>query len=84
MLGYVLWDKYFVETQGSTVQSNVLFQENKLNMLLKKNGCMSSGKRNNHIKTNYLLFVDNIEWRELWIQHCPMEQMWFDVLNKEK
>ena len=29
MLGYVLWDKYFIEAQGCTVHSNLLFQDNK-------------------------------------------------------
>ena len=75
MLGYVLWDKYFVETQGSTVQSNVLFQENKLTMILEKNGVISNGKRTKYIKDCYLLIVDEIEKRELEIQHFAMEHI---------
>ena len=34
ILGYVIWGKYFIESQGYAVQRNVLFQDNKLTMLL--------------------------------------------------
>ena len=75
MLGYVLWGKYFIESLGYTVQSNVLFQENKLTMILEKNGVISNGKRTKYIKDCYLLIVDEIEKRELEIQHFAMEHI---------
>ena len=82
MLGYVLQGDYLIESQGYTVHSNVLFQENISAMLLENNVRMSSGKGTKHIKARYFLIVDKIQKRELDIQHFPLDQMWDGVLNK--
>ena len=84
ILCYVLWGNYFIEAQGYTVQSNVLFQENKLTMLLENNGRISSGKSTKHISARCFLIVDNIEKRGLEIQHYPTKHIWDDVLNNPK
>ena len=42
VLGMILWCKYFMETQGYTIESNVLYQDNKSTILLAKNGRMSA------------------------------------------
>ena len=58
MLGYVLWGEYFTESLGYTVHINVLFQDNKLTMVLENNDGISNGKRNKYIKDSYFLIVD--------------------------
>ena len=63
MLGYVLWGEYFTESLGYTVHINVLFQDNKLTMVLENNDGISNGKRNKYIKDSYFLIVDEIEKR---------------------
>jgi hypothetical protein len=46
----ILWARYFIESQGYTVEENVLYQENKSTILLANNGRWSSSKRTKHIK----------------------------------
>ena len=40
MLGMIMWCKYFMEAHGYTIESNVLYQDNKSTILLVKNGRM--------------------------------------------
>ena len=37
-LGIILWTKYFMEAQGYTIDTNILFQDNKSTILLATNG----------------------------------------------
>ena len=39
-----------MEEQGYTIETNVLYQDNKSTILLDKNGRMSAGKNSKHIK----------------------------------
>jgi hypothetical protein len=43
-LGRMLWCEYFMEAQGHTIKINILYQDNKSNILLAKNDSMSTGK----------------------------------------
>ena len=36
VLGMMMWCKYFLESQGYTVESNILYQDNKSTILLAK------------------------------------------------
>ena len=49
-LGIILWTKYFMEAQGYTIGTNILFQDNKSTILLATNGRQSVGKKSKHIK----------------------------------
>ena len=60
VLGMMMWCKYFMESQGYTVESNVLYQDNKSTILLAKNGRMSAGKNSKHIKNRFFLVSDKI------------------------
>ena len=46
-----MWCKYFMEAQGDTIESNGLYQDRKLTILLAENGRISAGKNIRHIKT---------------------------------
>ena len=59
----VIWGKYFIESNGYTLHSIVLFQDNKSTMIMKNDGCVSSRKRNKHTKARYLLIVDKNDKR---------------------
>ena len=48
-----MWCKYFMEDQGYTIESNVLYQDNKSTILLSKNGRISAGKNSRHIKIGF-------------------------------
>ena len=59
-LGLMMWTKYFIELQGYSIDSNILFQDNQSTILLAKNGRSSAGKKSNHIKNCYLLITDKV------------------------
>ena len=60
VLGMILWCKYFMESQGYTIESNVLYQDNKSTILLAKNGRMSAGKNSKHIKNRFFLITNKV------------------------
>ena len=57
-LPQILWNRYFMESQGYN-EDNILFQDNKSAILLKKNGKTSSTKRTKHIKVSYFFTGQN-------------------------
>jgi hypothetical protein len=83
-LPHILWCRYFIESQGYTVEQNILFQDNKSTILLATNGRWSSSKRTKHIKSRYFFVKDKIDQGELEVQHMPTDKMWCDMLTKPK
>ncbi|KAL3804532.1 hypothetical protein HJC23_002571 [Cyclotella cryptica] len=83
-LPWILWARYFIETQGYTMEQNILFQDNKSTILLAKNGRWSSSKRTKHIKLRYFFIKDKVDSGEVDIRYVPTEQMWSDILTKPK
>ena len=82
VLGMILWCKYFMEAQGYTIESNLLYQDNKSTILLAKNGRMSAGKNSRHIKNRCFLITDKVAQGDLSIQHKGTKDMWADVNTK--
>ena len=82
VLGMILWCKYFMEAQGYTIESNLLYQDNKSTILLAKNGRMSAGKNSRHIKNRFFLITDKVAQGDLSIQHKGTKDMWADVNTK--
>ena len=78
----MMWGRYFIEAQGYTVEHNILYQDNKSNILLATNGRSSSSKRTKHIKHIYFLIKDLVDKGDVEILHAPTEEMWRDVLTK--
>ena len=54
-LPWILWCSYFIESQGYTVEQNILYQNNMSTILLAKNGIWSGSKWTKHIKFRYFL-----------------------------
>ena len=82
VLGMIVWCKYFMEAQGYTIESNVLYQDNKSTILLAKNGRMSAGKNSRHIKNRFFLITDKVAQGDLEIRHMGTKSMWADVNTK--
>ena len=82
VLGMILWCKYFMEAQGYTIKSNLLYQDNRSTILLAKIGRMSAGKNAKHIKNKFFLITDKVAQGDLLIQHICMKNMWADVNTK--
>ena len=82
VIGMIMWCKYFMEAQGYTIESNVLYQDNKSNILTAKNGRMSAGKNTRHIKNRFFLITDKLAQGNLEIRHMGTKSMWADVNSK--
>ena len=78
----MMWCKYFVEAQGYTIESNVLYQDNKSTIPLAKNGRMSAGKNSKHIQHRYFLVTDKIAQGDLDVKWAPTKEMWADINTK--
>ncbi len=83
-LPWILWCRYFIESQGYTVEQNILYQDNKSTILLAKNGRWSGSKRTKHIKSRYFFVKDKIDKGEVEVHHEPSERMWSEMLTKPK
>ena len=59
-LGIILWTKYFMEAQGYTIDTNIIFQDNKSTILQATNGRQSAEKKSKHIKNKFFLVADKV------------------------
>ena len=82
VLGMILWCKYFVEAQGYTIESNLLYQDNKSTILLAKNGRISAGKNSKHIKNRFFLITHKVAKDDVKIRHMGTNSIWADVNTK--
>ena len=81
-LSSILWTRYFIESQGYTIEQNILFQDNKSTILLANNGKWSSSKRTNHIRARYFFVKDTVDRGEVTIQYMPTDMMISGVNTK--
>lgn len=65
----VMWCKYCMESQGYTIENNMLYQDNKSTILLAKNRWLSVGKNNKHIRNQVCLITDKIVQGDMKIIH---------------
>ena len=61
----VLRIRYWLDTQGYDVFENIVYQDNKSDIILEKNGNYSSSKRTKHINIRYYFITYRIEKYEL-------------------
>ncbi len=78
----ILWMRNFLEAQGYTISTNIVYQDNMSTLSLAKNGYLSSSKRTKHIKAKYFFICHYHNSHKLDLQYCPTEQIWADVLTK--
>ena len=78
----VLWTRYFLEAQGYGVHENIVYQDNKLAILVEKNGKASSSKRTKHINIRYYFVTDRISKNELAVEWCPTGDMIGEFMTK--
>jgi hypothetical protein len=81
-IGDILWTHQFLEAQGYTIHTNIIYQDNMSTLSLAKNGYVSSSKRTKHIKAKYFFVRHFYCTGEVDLQFCPTEQMWADLLTK--
>ena len=71
-----------MKAQGCTIDNNLLYQDNKLTILLAKNGRMSAGKASRHIHHRFFLVTDKIEKGDVSVEHGGTKEMWADGKTK--
>ena len=74
----VLWTRFFLEAQEYGVKENIVFQDNKTDILLEKNGKASSGKRTKHINMRYFFITDQISNGRVKVVWCTTGDMTAD------
>ena len=65
VLGMIMWCKYFMESQGYTIENHILYQDKKSTILLANNGRMSDGKNSKHINNWFFLITYKVAQREI-------------------
>jgi hypothetical protein len=81
-INQVLWTRLFMESQGYTIKSNILYQDNKSAILLEKNGKRSSSKRTRAINIRYFFITDQVEKGNMEVVYCPTGDMVADFMTK--
>jgi hypothetical protein len=77
-----IWLRMFLEAQGYSVTSNILYQDNQSAMRLEKNGWASAGQKSRHIDIHYFFIKDRLMQERMLIEHCPTEAMLADFFTK--
>ena len=76
-LGLIMWVKYFMESKGYTIDSNILFQDKKSTILIAKNGRSYAGKNINHFNNRYFLIRCS---RAIWrFSTSLLEKCWLNT-----
>jgi hypothetical protein len=71
-----------MKAQGYDVQDNILFQDNKSAILLKKNGKASRSKHTKHINIWYFFITNRVKQGKVLLVWCPTEDMTGDFATK--
>ena len=82
VLSKMLWRKYVIESQGYSVEHNILLQDYKTMILLAMNGTFSSSSKTKHIRHIFFLIKDKIDQGDIEVQYKCIERMWSDMLTK--
>ena len=74
----ILWTYCFLKEQGYKVSNNIVYEDNKNAIMLKKNGKASSSKRK-----NILIFIISLSLVELrlekFVQNCVQPLIWLGI-----
>ncbi len=71
-----------MKAQGFAVSNNILYQDNKSEMLLETNGQASSSKHTRNIEIRYYYVADRVAKGDLRVVLCPTDEMIADFLTK--
>ena len=75
VIGQVLWTNLFLQAQGHVVTNNIIFEDNKSEILLEENGKASSSKQTRNMEIRYIFVKEKIASKLVEIHHCPTESM---------
>ena len=82
VLSNILWSKYFIESQGYSMEYNILLQDSKSTILLATYGTFSSSSKTENTSHKFFLIKGKIDQGDIEIQYKYTERMWSDMLIK--
>jgi len=81
-MAQVLWTRHFLASQGISVPTTTIYQDNQSIILLAENGKSSSSRRTKHQDVRYFFMTDRIKKGEVKVAFCPKHNMLADCLKK--
>ena len=77
-----VWFQCFMEAQGYTLGSNLLWQENEGAQRMAENRNMSCSSKSRHIAIKFFWITDRVKQGLRCVQHCPTDIMLADFFTK--
>ena len=71
-----------MKAQGWETKETVVYQDNKLAILLDQNGKLSSSNRTKHINLRYFFIKDCIKRKYLRVEFLGTDKLWSDFYTK--
>ena len=81
-LPFNIWFQYFMESQGYTLHSNLLWQDNWGAQKMAENGKMSCLSKSRHIAIKFFWITDRVKQGLLHVHHCPTDIMLADFFTQ--
>ena len=78
----MIWTQLFLKAQGHSIKENILYQDNKSDMLLKTNRCKSAGKCSCHLNIQYFYVANQKAKGHIDIRYCRTDEMIRDYMTK--
>ena len=75
---YNIWLVMFLQAQGYTIASNLVYQDNQSAIRMERNGRNSCTGNSRHIHICYFFVKDHVDKKEMTIGYCPTECMLAD------
>ena len=72
----------FLEVQGFTIETNILFQYNQIAVKIEWNGKASSEQKTKHMGDIYIWIMDKLQYKGIKIEYCPIENMIAEFFTK--
>ena len=81
-LPYNIWTQMFMEEQGYSLRTNVIYQDNQSAIRMGRNGRNSCTGNSRHINVRYFFVKDRVDKEECSIEYCPTKHMLADFFTK--
>lgn len=82
VLPQAIWTSNFLKEQGDNARESVLFYDNMISILLKKNGRSSSLRQTRHMHIRFFFIKDRVDSKSVRIEYCLTEGMVADFFTK--
>ena len=78
----IFWIQYVLKAQGYRVLDNVLFQDNRISIILEKNGKASIRKRTKNMNIWYIFITNRFTQVNVALVWCPKGDIIGDFMTK--